>query len=280
MALPPLVLGCRRDPDDTFRFAAIEQGLVRAGDREIRLVADDHAGLCARAERGELDAAVLPPPFYARHAKDWRYLDSGFSVGDGYGPLIVANRVFIEFEIDANTLIHVSTMHASESIVLKLYSDACMTKEWPSEDMLKAIVEHRIETGVVSDQGLVSFGHHGVYKVEDLGEWWKFETKGLPLVVSGVAVKRSLDEAAARALRAAVKDSILWGVEHRAEALDRAKRDARGVNDWCVDKYVSMFVTPQSLAADEATIKGVTELLARAKAKGLVPEVPAFDLVV
>lgn len=280
MALPPLLLGCRRDPDDTFRFAAIEQGFVRAGDREIRLVADDHAGLCARAERGELDAAVLPPPFYARHANDWRYLSAGFAVGDGYGPLIVANRVYIEFEIDENTLIHMATKHAAESIVLRLYSSSCQTKEWSSEDMLKAIVEHRIETGVVSDQGLVSFGHHGVYKVEDLGEWWKFETKGLPLVVSGVAVRRTHDEATARALQQAVKDSILWGVEHRPEALAIAKRDARGVNDWCVDKYVSLYVTPRSLAADDLTLKGLTELLVRAKAKGFVAEVPAFDLVV
>lgn len=275
----PLTLGCRRDPDDTFRFAAIEQRIVTAAGREIRLVADDQAGLYARAERGELDAAVLSPTFYASHANDWRYLSSGFAVGDGWGPLIVANRVFIEFEIDSNTTIHVPSIHASEATVLRLYSSACQVKEWPSDDMLKAIVEYRIETGVVSDQGQVSYGHFGVFKIEDIGEWWKFESKGMPLVVSGVAVRRSLDAATATELQKAVKASILWGVENREAALNIARRDARGINDWGLDKFVSLYVTPRSLVPDDATLAGARELLVRAKAKGLVPDVPQFDLV-
>jgi 1,4-dihydroxy-6-naphthoate synthase len=279
MSNRPLLLGCRRDPDDTFRFAALASRTVALGDRPIELVTDDIAGLCARAERGELDAAVLPLPFQAAHAADWRYLESGFSAGDGWGPLVVANRVFIEFEIDENTTIHVPTRYASEALVLRLYSKACRIVEWPSEDMLKAIVDHRIETGVVSDQGSVSYGHFGVFKIEDLGEWWKFESKGLPLVTTGVAVRRSLGDDVARQVQRAVKASILWGVEHRDQALDAARRDARGVNDWILDKFVSLYVTPRSLALDESSLRGAQELLNRGKAAGLIEKTPEFDLV-
>ncbi len=275
----PIRFGCRRDPDETFRFHGLATKKVATPDIAIEFVEDDLAGLCARAERGELDAAVLPLGFYADHAKDWRYLTSGFSIGDGYGPLIVSNRVFIEFEITSETLIHWPTKYASESLVLRLYSDQCSVKEWPAEDMLKAIVEQRIESGVVSDQGLVSFGHYGVFKIEDLGEWWKFGSGGLPLVLSGVAVRRTLDDGAAQAIQRAVKASILWGAEHRDEALSAARRHARGVNDWILDKFVSLYVHPRALAFDDLAHKGALELLKRAQAKGLVQSVPTFDCV-
>jgi predicted solute-binding protein len=95
--------------------------------------------------------------------------------------------------------------------------------------MLKAIVDHRIETGVVSDQGLVSFGYHGVYKIEDLGEWWKFETKGQPLVTSCILVRRSLGDEVAKNVQRALKASILHAVENRDAHLAKGQAKTRVV---------------------------------------------------
>lgn len=277
--MPPLVFAFERDPDDTFRFAPIVDRAVATNGVEFTCVEEEVQALTARLLAGECDVAVAPLPLYAAVSERYRPLTVGFTVGDGYGPLIVANRIFIEFEIDETTLIYVPTVHASESVVLRLYSPACQIKEWSSEDMLKAIVDHRIETGVVSDQGLVSFGYHGVYKIEDLGEWWKFETKGQPLVTSCILVRRSLGDEVAKNVQRALKASILHAVENRDAHLAKAKRNARGANDWTVDKFVALSVTKESVEPSAATLGGAKELLTRAHAKGLIAKVPELDLV-
>jgi 1,4-dihydroxy-6-naphthoate synthase len=275
-----LTFGVRRDPDDAFRFHALAAEQLPADQREglaFRFVEEEVGGLCARAGSGELDVSVLPLMAYGKFADRYRLTSSGFQVGDGYGPVIASSRVFLEDELNESTLVHVPGELSSAYLVLRAYSTRCQVATFSSEDMLPAIVDGRIETGVLTDHSQITFGNFGVYKIEDLGELWKFSSGGLPIVLTGVAVKRSLPPDVQQRIQRVVERSILWGVEHRDVALTAARRHARGANDWTIDKFVGLYVTPHSIELEESGVKACHALFQRAIELGLLPAEPPFD---
>lgn len=274
-----LSFGCCPDPDDAFMYAALGKGAIDMEGLTLRVVEAEQQDLLEQAKQRKLDATVLPVYGYGLVADAYRPLESGASAAETEGPLIVSNRTFIEAEFDATTTVHVPGLHSTATLVLKLYSPVCSTIAMPMATILPAIEKHEIETGLVIDQGILAFADMGLYRVEDLGEWWYFNSGHLPLVMTIVAVRRDLPEETQRKLARVVRRSVSYAVEHQDQVIADAKRHARGVSNWILDKFVTMYVNQRSLALDEASRKSCAELHARAVKAGLLEKAAPFDFV-
>ncbi|MFG0319895.1 MAG: MqnA/MqnD/SBP family protein [Planctomycetota bacterium JB042] len=271
-----LTLGHSPDPDDAFMFCALAQDQVDAEGLEFEHVLQDIQTLNERAERKELDITALSLHAYAFLADRYRLTSCGASVGDGYGPLIVSNRVFIEDELDADTVVHVPGEKTTAFLVLKLYAPDVKTEVLPFDEILPAIIEEKIETGLLIHEGQITFANYGMHKVEDLGEWWKLKT-GLPLPLGVNAVRRDLPEDVQSKIQRVLNRSIDWGLEHRSEALEYAKQFGRGIDDWTNDRFVGMYVNKFTLDLGDAGREGVKQLLTQGAEAGMLPKEVVVD---
>ncbi len=271
-----LTLGHSPDPDDAFMFCALAQDQVDAEGLEFEHVLQDIQSLNERAERKELDITALSLHAYAFLADRYRLTSCGASVGDGYGPLIVSNRVFIEDELDAETVVHVPGEKTTAFLVLKLYAPDVKTEVMPFDEILPAIVDEKIETGLLIHEGQITFANYGIYKVEDLGEWWKLKT-GLPLPLGVNAVRRDLPEDVQLKIQRVLNRSIDWGLENRTEALEYAKQFGRGIDDWTNDRFVGMYVNKFTLDLGDDGREGVKQLLTRGAEAGMLPKEVVVD---
>lgn len=274
-----LAFGHSPDPDDAFMCYALAHGKVDAEGLEFEFVRQDIQTLNERAARGELDVTALSSFAYAKLADRYRITASGSSVGDGYGPVIASNRVFIEAELGADTLIYVPGRETTAYLVLQLYAPQAKTELMAFDKILPAIVDGAIETGLLIHEGQITFANYGTYKIEDLGEWWQLQHGGLPLVLGVNAVKRTLPDDVANRVQRALKRSIEWGIENKGEALAYAKTFARGVDDWTVSKFVGMYVTPATLDLGDRGIAALRRLFERGAEIGLLPKDVPIDPV-
>lgn len=273
-----LTLGHSPDPDDAFMFCALAKGKIDSEGLEFEHVLADIQTLNERAEREEIDVTALSLHAYAHLSDRYRMTASGASVGLGYGPLIVSNRVFIEDELGPETTVYVPGERTTAYLVLRLYAPQVKTEVLPFDEILPAIVEGRIETGLLIHEGQITFANYGIYKIEDLGEWWQLRT-GLPLPLGVNAVRRSLPQDVQAAVQRVLRRSIEWGLDHREEALTYAKQFGRGIDDWTNDRFVSMYVNPLTLDLGDKGREAVARLLAEGAEAGLLPRDVRVDPV-
>lgn len=269
-----LTLGHSPDPDDAFMFCALAQNQVDTEGLEFEHILQDIQSLNERAERKELDITALSLHAYSFLADRYRLTSCGASVGDGYGPLIVSNRVFIEDELGSDTTVHVPGEKTTAFLTLKLYSPDVKTEVMAFDEILPKIVDGEIETGLLIHEGQITFANFGIYKVEDLGEWWKIKT-GLPLPLGVNAVRRDLPEDVQVKIQRVLHRSIDWGLENRSKALEYAKQFGRGIDDWTNDRFVGMYVNRFTLDLGDDGRAGVAKLLELGAEAGMLPkEVP------
>ena len=266
-----LTLGHSPDPDDAFMFCALAQDEVDTEGLEFEHILQDIQTLNERAEREELDVTALSLHAYSFLADKYRLTTCGASVGDGYGPLIVSNRVFIEDELDADTKVYVPGEKTTAFLALKLYAPDAKTEVMEFDKILPAIVEDEIETGLLIHEGQITFANYGIYKIEDLGEWWKLQT-GLPLPLGVNAVRRGIDEETQLKIQRVLHRSIDWGLENRDAALSYAKQFGRGIDDWTNDKFVGMYVNRFTLDLGDDGREGVATLLRKGAEIGMLPK--------
>lgn len=273
-------LGHRADPDEAFKFAALRGGEITGDGLGFEVVAADGEELFSMASRGDLDVVSLGVPGYAKLAERFRPLTTGGAAGDGVGPLIVSNRVFIEDELGGDTTIHVPGEHETGYLVLKLYAPACSVEfSAPSSALLSKIVDEDIESAVLSDESQITFANCGLYKVEDLGEWWTLNHDGLPLPLSLLCVRRDLDESRQKEIQRLVRRSVEWGMDHHEVAFARARDLGRDVDEYAAERMVAQYVNLLTRELGEAGIRGLERLLERGAAASLVPGGVPLDFV-
>lgn len=277
--MTPLKLGHRNDPDDAFKFAGIAAGGLGGGPA-FEVSSDEPEALFERADRGELDVVTLSVPGWVALADRYRPLTSGGACGDGVGPLIVSNRIFIEDELGAETTIHVPGRHNTGRLVLKLYAPDCNEEILrPSHAVLPAIVAGEIETGLLIDDGQITFANHGMYKIEDLGEWWKLNHDDLPLPLDLVCVRRDLDDATQAAVQRAVRSSVVWAMDHQEEALRYADDLGRELDPYAKQRVIAMYVNGFTRELGDTGRAALERLIELGAEKGLLPGAPSVDPV-
>ena len=263
------------DADDAFMFWALAAGRIDTGDRRYVHELGDIESLNRRALAGELEVTAVSLHAYAYLADRYALHAHGASVGDGYGPRIVARgprpadpQAALGGE---SLLVAVPGELTTAFLALKLYQPAARHVVVPFDQIEEYVAAGRAEAGLLIHEGQLTYADRGLHLWVDLGEWWHDET-GLPLPLGGNVVRRDLGEALMRDIARDLKASIQYGLAHRAEALAHATTYGRGLDASRIDRFVGMYVNTYTVDYGPTGRQAVSELLARAHGAGLLPE--------
>jgi len=268
------------DPDDAFMFWALAKGRIDTGDRRYTHELGDIESLNRRALKGELEVTAVSLHAYAYLADRYALLAHGASIGDGYGPRIVAR---VPAPADPRTAlagmrVAVPGELTTAFLALRLYQPLITHVVVPFDEIEEYVAAGRAAAGLLIHEGQLTFATHGLHLWTDLGAWWQEETE-LPLPLGGNVVRRDLGDDLMRFVAGDLKASIEFGLAHRAEALAHAKAYGRGLSDADTDEFVGMYVNAYTVDYGPTGRLAVSTLLDRAFRAGLLPATPDLRFV-
>jgi 1,4-dihydroxy-6-naphthoate synthase len=253
-------------------FYALAEGKVDTG--EIRYVHElaDIETLNRRALAGELEVSAVSIHAYAYLTDRYSLLSSGASMGDGYGPRLVAREPSPDNPRDAlvGRRIAVPGLRTTAYLGLKLYQPEVETVVVPFDQIGAAVAAGKVDLGLLIHEGQLTFAEEGLHLWQDLGAWWKNET-GLPLPLGGNVVRRDLGAKVVSQVARDLHASIEYGLAHRQPALAHAGRFSRGLSDRATDEFVGMYVNHWTLDYGPEGRKAVQLLLDRGADAGIIP---------
>jgi 1,4-dihydroxy-6-naphthoate synthase len=260
------------DSDDAFMFYALAEGKIDTGDLRYVHELQDIQSLNERALQGELEITAVSVHAYAYLADRYAFLSSGSSMGDGYGPRLVAltPRPADARATLAGRRVAIPGKLTTAWLALQLYQPQVIPVVVPFDEVQAAVQDGRADVALVIHEGQLTFGDDGFHLWTDLGEWWLGDT-GLPLPLGGNVVRRDLGPAVIRQVAKDLKASIVYGLEHRKAALAHAERFNRGIGEERTDTFVGMYVNDWTVEYGPRGRQAVQLLLDRAAATGIIP---------
>jgi 1,4-dihydroxy-6-naphthoate synthase len=260
------------DSDDAFMFYALAEGKIDTGDLTYRHELQDIQSLNERALRGELEVTAVSVHAYAYLADRYAFLASGSSMGDGYGPRLVALEPPPADPRAALRGLRVAVPGrlTTAFLALKLYQPDVAEVVVPFDQVQEAVRRGEADVALVIHEGQLTFADEGFHLWQDLGAWWLAET-GLPLPLGGNVVRRDLGEATVRQIARDLKASVVHALAHRTEALAHAKQFNRGISHERTDAFVGMYVNEWTVDYGSRGREAVQHLLDRAAEAGLIP---------
>jgi 1,4-dihydroxy-6-naphthoate synthase len=278
-----LTLGHSPDPDDAFMFYALAKHLIPTRGFAFQHILQDIQTLNERATRGELDITAVSIHAYAHVSGQYALLPSGASMGDGYGPMVVAPRPLTKAELAGRKIAVPGTM-TSAFLALQLWLERPAAGlnfvVVPFDRIFQAVRSGAADAGLIIHEGQLTYQKEGLVLCADLGAWWKREQDGLPLPLGGNVVHKRLPAPARLIISEILTASIQFSLEHRAEAVAHALRYARDMGVDLADRFVGMYVNHWTLDYGEAGREAVRRLLNLAHQRGLLPRPPQLEFVV
>ena len=265
------------DSDDAFMFYGLARGKVPTGGLEITHVLEDIQTLNEEARVGRHEVTAISFHAWPHVAETYALMPCGGSIGDGYGPLLVAREPLRPADV-RRRLVAVPGLLTTAYLALRLFAPEAETRVVPFDRILDEMREGRADLGLVIHEGQLTFGGHGLHKVLDLGAWWKDET-GLPLPLGGNAVRRDLGDEMMGRLTRIVRETVRYSLAHRAEALEYAMSFARGMDPRVADRFVGMWVNDMTVDCGDRGRRAVQELIDRGHAAGVIPRAVRADFV-
>ena len=283
MAQTTLTLGHSPDPDDAFMFYALAKELMPTHGYRFEHILQDIQTLNERATRGELDITAVSIHAYAFVSDKYALLPSGASMGDGYGPMLVAKQKFSREEIAKKKIAVPGTM-TSAFLALQLWLGK-PAKEFdyvvvPFDEIFKAVREGRAEVGVIIHEGQLTYQNEGLAVCEDLGVWWGRENDGLPLPLGGNVIHKRFAPDVRRQISDVLTASIQFSLDHRPEAVQHALQYARDMGTELADKFVGMYVNHWTLDYGDKGRDSIRRFLGQAFERGLIPHRQELEFVV
>jgi 1,4-dihydroxy-6-naphthoate synthase len=273
-----ITVGHSPDPDDAFMFYALAHDKLDTGDLRFRHELQDIETLNRRALRGELEVTAISIHAYAYLLDQYALLPSGCSMGDRYGPMIVARRLMDVAELRKARIAVPGTL-TTAFLTLRLLLPGEITYEiLPFDQILAAVAEGRYDAGLIIHEGQLTFQNQGLNLVVDLGVWWQ-ERTGLPLPLGGNVVRRDLGGDTIRQISRLLKESIRYALDHRDDALAYALRYARDMDKSLADRFVGMYVNEWTLDYGPRGREAVQRLLEEGHKAGIIPSPAAVDFV-
>ena len=258
------------DSDDAFMFYALARGLVKTGQLEFNHVLSDIETLNKKALDGVYEITALSVHAYAYVAHRYDILRHGASIGEQYGPLLVARQEMALSELRGKRIAvpgKMTTAHLVLRLVEKNF-DAILV---PFDKVIDTVERREAEVGLLIHEGQLTFSQHGLHKILDLGEWWHQETSlPLPLGVNGI--RKDLEPSLQHDIARIIKESISYSLGHRQEGLHYALEFARGLKASLADQFIGMYVNQETLDMSPRTQKAIETLLNRAFEEGLIPK--------
>jgi 1,4-dihydroxy-6-naphthoate synthase len=278
-----LTLGHSPDPDDAFMFYALAQERIPTHGFHFEHVLQDIQTLNERATRGELDISAISIHAYAYVCDQYALLPSGASMGDGYGPMLVAREPRTRQQIGEGRIAVPGTM-TSAFLALQLWlgrkaADLHFVVV-PFDKIFAAVKNGEADVGLIIHEGQLTYEQEGLVVCEDLGKWWGTENAGLPLPLGGNVIHKRFDPATRRTIAGIVSESIAYGLAHRAEAVEHALRYARDMGRGLADQFVGMYVNDWTLDYGDRGRESIRRFLEQAHAARLIPRVPELEFVV
>jgi 1,4-dihydroxy-6-naphthoate synthase len=281
-------LGHSPDPDDAFMFYAMAANKIDLRGYRFKHQLEDIQMLNERAMRGELHISAVSIHAYAYVSDKYLLLPCGASMGDGYGPLVIEkhrtpnaeHRTSNEEERERlrNCLIAVPGTMTSAFLALKLYLGEFNYVVVPFDQIFEAVRSGRADAGLIIHEGQLTYAHSGFAKLVDLGEWWKNRT-GLPLPLGGNVLRRDIPLEIQSELSAILRQSIEFGLAHRAEAVQHSMPYARDMGSDLASKFIGMYVNEFTRDYGEVGREAIRRFLREARERGYVDREVSIDFV-
>jgi len=264
------------DSDDAFMFYALANNLIPTGAYRFEHVLSDIETLNSRAFDGTYEVTAVSIHAYAHLDDRYALLGSGASMGDGYGPIVVARKALGPRDLK-ECVVAVPGKLTSAALALQMWMPGLKSTVLPFDAIGPAVMAGEVDAGVVIHEGQLTWKDEGLHLVQDLGVWWYEETGGLPLPLGGNVVRRDLGDRVIAEVSSLLKESIEFSLAHRERALDYALDYGRGLDRDRADRFVGMYVNDLTIDYGERGRKAMCLFLERAFQQGLIPKVPRLD---
>jgi 1,4-dihydroxy-6-naphthoate synthase len=283
MATHKLTLGHSPDPDDAFMFYGLAKELIPTGGFRFEHILQDIQTLNERATRGELDISAISIHAYAYVSDQYALLPSGASMGDGYGPMLVAKRVLRREDI-LKARVAVPGRMTSAFLALQLWLGRPAADfdhiVVPFDEIFRAVRDDRADVGLIIHEGQLTYAQERLQLCADLGVWWGTENDGLPLPLGGNVIHKRFDPPTRRTISDILTASIQFSLDNRPAAVQHALQYARDMGRELADKFVGMYVNHWTLDYGEKGRESIRRFLSRAHRAGLIPKAPELEFVV
>ncbi len=288
---PILRLGHSPDPDDAFMWFPIT-GIAGAppaldtGRFRFEAIQQDIESLNRRSDRAEFEITAISVAQYPHVSDRYAFTSCGSSMGDGYGPRLVARTdLLLESLRDGAGTLAIPGRRTSAWLATGLMlGDASKVQatEVPFDQIIERVAAGEFDAGLVIHEGQLTFQNHGLVLLADLGAWWTKRTS-LPLPLGGNVIRRDLDDrfgaGTLREVTATLLRSLNFALEHRDQAIDYALQYARGMDRALADQFVAMYVNKHTLDFGPTGREAVRRFLSEAAEAGLVPGSVGVDFI-
>ena len=265
------------DSDDAFMFYGMATNKVRVPGVKFTHTLCDIETLNRKALEGFYDITAISFHAYPYVQDKYAMMPSGGSMGEGYGPMIVASHNMSADEAVKQKIAVPGTM-TSAYLVLKLFAPEIATEVVPFDEIIPKVLEGKYTAGLIIHEGQLTFNKAGLHKVIDFGKWWRDQT-GLPLPLGGNAIRRDLGPELMAACCGALRDSIRYALDNREEALQYAMQFARDLELQMIDKFVGMYVNERTLDYGKDGREAIVKFLDMGYAAGIIPNKPNVEFV-
>jgi 1,4-dihydroxy-6-naphthoate synthase len=277
-----LTLGHSPDPDDAFMFYGLAHELIPTPGFRFEHILQDIQTLNERARRGELDISAVSIHAYAYVSGQYALLPSGASMGDGYGPLLVARQKFSRADLACKRIAVPGTM-TSAFLALQLWLDKAASEfdyiVVPFDQIFQSVKAGMADVGLIIHEGQLTWQKEGLELCVDLGTWWGQENEGLPLPLGGNVIHKRFEPPVRKQVSEILSTSIKYGLDHRAEAVRHAQKYARDMGRDLADKFVGMYVNHWTLDYGEKGRESIRRFLGRGHERGLIPHRQELEFV-
>jgi 1,4-dihydroxy-6-naphthoate synthase len=265
------------DSDDAFMFYGLATNKVRVAGLRFTHTLTDIETLNRKAMQGVYDVTAISFHAYPYLQDKYALMPCGGSVGEQYGPMIVATRPLALEELKKLKVAVPGTL-TTAYLALKLFSPGIETEVVAFDQIIPELIAGKYEAGLIIHEGQLTYESSGLCKILDLGKWWHEQT-GLPLPLGGNAIRRSLGKELIATVTQALRDSIQYGLDHREEALAYAMQFARDLDPQKADRFVGMYVNERTLDYGADGREAVARLLQMGHQAGIIPNPPKVEFV-
>jgi 1,4-dihydroxy-6-naphthoate synthase len=270
------------DSDDAFMFYGLASGAVRVDGIDVDQVLSDIETLNQAAFAGQYEVTAVSFHAYAHLLDRYALLPHGASMGDRYGPILVARRPLPASGASpslSGMRIAVPGRLTSACLTLQLLDPSFEAEVVPFDQIDRAVLEGRVDAGLLIHEGQLTYVSEGLHKIVDLGEWWFERTGGLPLPLGGNIIRRDLGRDLMAQVSRMLHDSIAHALAHRVEAVEYAQQFGRGLDRASTDRFVGMYVNELTLDYGARGRAALERFFGEAWEKRLIPRPVPVEFV-
>jgi 1,4-dihydroxy-6-naphthoate synthase len=258
------------DSDDAFMFYGLASGAVDTHGLVVDQVLADIETLNRAAFEGRYEVSAVSFHAYAHLVDKYALLPHGASMGDNYGPIVVAREGGVT-RVKGSRIAIPGTL-TTAYLTLRLYEPGFEFTIVPFDEIQQVVLDGKADAGLLIHEGQLTYAEEGLRKIVDLGEWWADHTAGLPLPLGGNIIRRDLGPEMIQVVSKILHDSIAHALSHREQAVEYALQFGRGLDRARTDKFVGMYVNKLTLSYGERGRQAVERLLSDAFERGFIPQ--------